>query len=282
MERGVRSHPGLTAQAPIIRACGVCKSHRLTNGESVQALDNIDLCVAEREFLTLVGPSGCGKSTLLALLAGLSRPDSGEIVLDGRLGGLARPSLGYISQRDSLLPWRTVLGNVELGLELRAVPRKKRREQARSLLDQVGLAGFEHSYPFELSGGMRKRVAVVRSLAYGPDILFMDEPFVGLDVQTRDALEEDILKLWHRRQKTIVLVTHDLSEAITLSDRIVLLTARPGRVKAEYLVDLPRPRSVVEVRFTDAFVALHRTIWRALSVEVQHGAQGRGHDEHAA
>lgn len=271
--------PGGETEAPRLALCaeGVVKTHRHKGRGRLCVLDGIDLRVREQEFLTLVGPSGCGKSTLLSLLAGLAAPDSGSITAHGRGG--TTPCLGLISQTDTLLPWRTIRTNVEIGLELRGVSTSERRETAERLMAQVGLAGFENSYPFELSGGMRKRAAVIRTLAYDPDIILMDEPFVGLDVQTRDALEEDILSLWQQHRKTIVLVTHDLAEAITLSDRVVLLTARPATIKAEYEIPLPRPRSVVETKFTERFVQLHKTIWRDLSAEVLKASRSVPHDE---
>ncbi len=252
----------------------VSKSHSLRNNESIDVLRQINLFVHDQEFVTLVGPSGCGKSTLLSLMAGLSKADSGEIRIHGRQGNQGQPVLGYISQIDTLLPWRTVQKNVEIGLELRGIPYQEKKSISERLIDQVGLGGFENSYPFELSGGMKKRAAVIRTLAYDPDIIFMDEPFVGLDVQTRDELEEEILKIWQDHRKTIVLVTHDLTEAITLSDRVVLLTARPATIKSEYDIPLPRPRSVEQTRFSKNFVNLHRQIWQDLSIEVTRAGKG--------
>jgi len=254
----------------------VSKTHALKNNAGLSVLSHISLTVQDQEFLTLVGPSGCGKSTLLSLMAGLSKPDSGEIRIHGREG--QAPVLGYISQINTLLPWLTVRGNVEIGLELRRVSDREKKSVSDRLIHQVGLGGFENSYPFELSGGMKKRAAVIRTLAYDPDIIFMDEPFVGLDVQTRDELEEDILKIWQDHRKTIVLVTHDLTEAITLSDRVVLLTARPAAIKSEYAVSLPRPRSVAETRFSEDFITLHRQIWQDLSAEVTRAGKGILHE----
>ncbi len=246
----------------------VTKAHSLKSNEKIHVVDNISLDIYDQEFVTIVGPSGCGKSTLLSLMAGLSEPDSGQIIFHGKSGDKSNFNLGYISQIDTLLPWRTVQGNVEIGLELRGIPKAERKIIVAKLMKQVGLNGFEKSYPFELSGGMKKRAAVIRTLAYDPDIIFMDEPFVGLDVQTRDELEEDILNIWHEHRKTIILVTHDLTEAITLSDRVILLTARPAVIKSEYEVPLPRPRSIVEIKFTNEFVKLHKQIWNDLSAEV--------------
>jgi NitT/TauT family transport system ATP-binding protein len=243
------------------------------NKERIFILNDINLEVHNEEFVSIVGPSGCGKSTLLSIIAGLSHSDSGEVTIDGNSKRKGNLNLGMITQTDTLLPWRTVLGNVEIGLELRGVNKAERLIIAETLIDQVGLNGFGKSYPFELSGGMKKRAAVIRTLAYDPDIIFMDEPFVGLDLQTRDELEEDILKIWQEQRKTIIMVTHDLTEAITLSDRVILLSARPAAVIKEYTIDLPRPRSVVETKFTDDFVKLHKQIWHDLSAEVIRGNQ---------
>jgi len=266
------------ADGVVIRARGVCKSHALKNGARVEALRDADLDVRPGEFLTLAGPSGCGKSTLLNILAGLLPADAGSVDFRGTQNANARKSLGYISQADALLPWRTVLANVELGLEIRGAQKAERREMAMDLMRRVGLSGFENCYPFELSGGMRKRAAVIRTLAYDPEVIFMDEPFVGLDVQTRDELEEDILSLWSERKKTIVLVTHDLGEAITLSDRVALMTARPGRVKRVFDVPLKRPRSVAETKFSPDFVRLHKEIWADLSLEAAKSKKEGGHE----
>lgn len=254
---------------PAVSLRKIHKSYSRKNSQAVLVLDDIDLDINSHEFVSLVGPSGCGKSTLLLLMAGMVRPDAGEIRFPEIAGNeAANASFGYISQADSLLPWRTVLQNVELGLELRGTSRETRRAVAQKLIEQVGLAGFEHCYPFELSGGMRKRVGVIRTLAYDPPVIFMDEPFVGLDVQTRDELEADILKLWQENRKTIVMVTHDLGEAITLSDRIILLSARPASIKGEYHIDIPRPRSITRTKFTAEFNSLHKRIWQDLSCEV--------------
>jgi NitT/TauT family transport system ATP-binding protein len=252
----------------LISAGGIHKSYRSQNNERVSALHDVSLDIRQGEFVAIVGPSGCGKSTLLNILAGLFKPDAGQIIIDNRESAGINFKAGHISQADTLLPWRNVLENAELGLEIRGVDRQERRSAAVRLLEKVGLNGFERSYPFELSGGMKKRAAIVRTLAYDPEIIFMDEPFVGLDVQTRDMLEEDILKIWQETRKTIVFVTHDLAEAITLADRIILMTGRPGTIKSQYLTKLPRPRSAAEIKFTPQFTRLHKQIWDDLSAEV--------------
>ncbi len=207
------------------------------------ALNQVNLSVAQGELVALVGPSGCGKTTALNVLAGQVVPTSGQVRLAGEPVQGILPSVGYISQADTLLPWRTVL-------------------------DNVALAGFEQSYPRELSGGMKKRAAIARVLAVDPAILMMDEPFAPLDAFTRQRLQDDILSLWENTGCTILYVTHDLTEAITLADRVVLMSARPGRVVREYPIDLPRPRRVMDVKFSPRFVELERAIWQELEAQL--------------
>lgn len=232
-------------------------------------IDDINFSVRPFEFVAVVGPSGCGKSTLLNIMSGLLPPQTGSVTIDGRrLTGIT-PSIGYISQSDSLLPWRTALANVELGMELRNVPRKERRDKAMALIRQADLAGFENAYPYQLSGGMRKRVDIIKILAMDPEIIFMDEPFASVDVFTREMLQTYILSLWQTTQRTVLFITHDLTEAIMLSDRVLILTKRPARVKAEHPVTLPRPRIPGELRFNPAFIELHKRIWDDLQDEVQ-------------
>lgn len=264
----VASDKGASNRQVLISAQGLSKIYRSQNSEKVVALENVNLDIHKNEFIAIIGPSGCGKSTLLNILAGLYEPDSGQVLIDSNAAKGVNMKSGHISQTDTLLPWRTVLENVEVGLEIRGVGKKERRAIAEKLIEQVGLKGFEETYPFELSGAMKKRATIIRTLAYDPEIIFMDEPFVGLDVQTRDMLEEDILKIWQETRKTIVFVTHDLAEAITLADRVILMTARPAAIKSEYLITLPRPRSAVETKFTPQFIKLHKRIWDDLSTEV--------------
>ncbi|MFJ2598688.1 ABC transporter ATP-binding protein [Streptomyces erythrochromogenes] len=195
------------------------------------ALDGIDLEIRSGEFLVVVGPSGCGKSTLLDLLGGLSTPTSGRILLDGK--PVTGPGLdrGIVFQQYALLPWRTALGNVEFGLEATGVPRRERRARAKEFLDLVGLTGFEDRHPHQLSGGMRQRVAIARSLAYDPDVLLMDEPFAALDAQTRESLQDELRRIWQRTGKTIVFITHGIEEAVYLGQKVAVMTSRPGRIK---------------------------------------------------
>ncbi|MCC5908943.1 MAG: ABC transporter ATP-binding protein [Clostridiaceae bacterium] len=239
------------------------------DGEYVDVIDNISFSVKEKEFISIVGPSGCGKSTILNLMSGLLKPNSGNILLDGKVLNKITPRIGYISQSDSLLPWRTVLSNVELGMEIRKVPEKSRRKRALELIRQADLEGFENSYPYQLSGGMRKRVDIIKVLAVEPEIIFMDEPFASLDVFTREMLQRYILNLWQTTKQTIIFITHDLTEAITLSDRVIILTKRPTTIKYEYNIDLARPRSPEELRFNPEFIQLHKSIWEDLKNEVE-------------
>ena len=257
---------------PLLELKDVTVSFPVAKKRPVRALEGMSLSVAQGELVALVGPSGCGKTTALNVLAGQVPVDQGQVLLAGQPVQGVLPSMGYISQGDTLLPWRTVVDNVALAMELRGVPKAQRREKARALMETVGLAGFEEHYPRQLSGGMRKRAAIARVLAVEPSILMMDEPFAPLDALTRQRLQDEILTLWEHTGCTILYVTHDLTEAITLADRVVLLSRRPGRVVAEYPIDLPRPRRVMDVKFTPRFVELERTIWQDLHEQLEGGA----------
>ncbi|MGI4838120.1 MAG: ABC transporter ATP-binding protein [Janthinobacterium lividum] len=242
--------------------------------ERVAVLDDFNLQVREGEFLSILGPSGCGKSTFLNILAGLTRKTGGQLDIDGQpLQGINR-SQGVVFQGYALLPWRNVLDNIAVGLEIRGVGKRERLERAREYLSLVGLDGFAARYPHELSGGMRQRVAIARSLAYQPDVLLMDEPFAALDAQTRENLQDELLRIWESYKKTIVFITHSLDEAIFLSDRVAVMTQRPGRIKEIFDIDLPRPRAP-GLRNTHAFVELRQRAWEALRDEVSHGADSR-------
>ena len=240
-----------------------------------EALGGVSLEVAQGEFVSIVGPSGCGKSTLLRIIAGLAAPDAGTILIDGKPTAGFDPRLGFVFQQDALLPWRTVFDNVALGLRIRKTPESKARERASEWIRRVGLVGFEGYYPSRLSGGMRKRVAIAQTLSYEPEIILMDEPFAHLDVQTRQFLEEDLINLCVDGKRTIVFVTHDLDEAIGLSDRVMVLSAGPSsRIRSEYRVDIPRPRRLAEVRAHPVFAELSQVLWRQLFEEVS-AAYGR-------
>jgi len=233
------------------------------------AVDDVSLSVARGEFVSVVGPTGCGKSTLLNVAAGLLAPTSGDVLVGGeRLSGLNRRA-GYLFQADALMPWRNARENVEAGLIFAGATRDEARERAEQWLRRVGLSGFGDRYPHELSGGMRKRVGLAQVLILQPEILLMDEPFSALDVQTRQLMENELLDLWSAERRSVVFITHDLEEAIALSDRIVLLSAGPAtRPIGEFAIDLPRPRDVAEIRLTPRFLELHGRIWAALRSEV--------------
>jgi NitT/TauT family transport system ATP-binding protein len=236
------------------------------------ALRDTTLTVAPGEFVAVVGPTGCGKSTLLNIAAGLLAPSAGTVsVLGAPLSGLNR-SAGYLFQTDALMPWRNALDNVAAGLEFRGTEPGEARERGNQWLRRVGLGGFGDRYPHQLSGGMRKRVALAQTLILNPQILLMDEPFSALDIQTRQLMENELLELWSADRKSVVFITHDLEEAIALSDRVVVLSAGPEtRPIGEYRIDIPRPRDVAEVRLTPAFLALHAEIWHAMKGEVLKG-----------
>lgn len=235
---------------------------------SVLAVDRASFAVSDGEFLSIVGPSGCGKTTLLKAAIGLLSPTAGEVRISGQTVAAIPRNVGLMFQADTLLPWARAVENVTIGLVLRAVQPEERHGRAMALLDMVGLAGFESRFPRALSGGMRKRVQLARLLAYDPAILLMDEPFGSLDAQTKIVLGRQFLDIWHRLKKTVIFVTHDLEEAIALSDRVLVMTRRPGRIKSEHRVTLPRPRDYYEVRLTEEFRAIHERIWRDLSTEV--------------
>ena len=246
---------------------GVGKEYHV-RGKKVSALDSVDLVVAEGEFVTIVGPSGCGKSTLLNLIVGLLRSSSGRILFRGdAIDGICT-KIGYVTQKDNLLPWRTLIENVEIALEIRGIESGARRRRAQELISQVGLSGFEDHYPHELSGGMRQRANIIRTLIYDPELILMDEPFGPLDAQTRIVLQDQLLKLWLASRKTIVFITHDLIEAITLADRVVLMTSRPGRIKSIESVTIPRPRDVFQIHESQEFRSAYERLWQQLRPEV--------------
>jgi NitT/TauT family transport system ATP-binding protein len=239
------------------------------------ALDDITLDVRSGEFLALVGPSGCGKSTLLDLLGGLEAPNSGRILLDGRpIEGPARDR-GIVFQQYALFPWRTAVQNIEFGLDIAGLKSKTRREKALHYLDLVGLSAFANRYPHELSGGMKQRVAIARSLAYDPEVLMMDEPFAALDAQTRETLQGELLRIWRRTGKTIVFITHGIDEAVVLGQRVAIMTSRPGRIKQ--VIEVPEVlRSETEdVRSLPAFGAVRHEVWTLLRDEVLKAQQGQ-------
>jgi NitT/TauT family transport system ATP-binding protein len=236
---------------------------------SLAALGELSLTVGDGEFVALLGPSGCGKSSLLRIVAGLLRPTQGSVEIQSSSemkNGC--PKTALVFQEYALFPWRTVLDNVTFALEMRGVSRAERLATAGDALQRVGLQAFRDAYPHQLSGGMRQRVGIARALAAQPEVLLMDEPFGALDAQTRTVLQEELLRVWESERKTVLYVTHSIDEAVYLADRVVLLTARPGRIKAEYLVELPRPRRM-EMRSWNSYTSLSLDIWNALREEVE-------------
>ncbi|HUC63266.1 MAG TPA: ABC transporter ATP-binding protein [Alphaproteobacteria bacterium] len=243
-----------------IRLDGVTKWF-FKNGGRIAAVEDVSLDVPAGSFVTLVGPSGCGKSTLFNCIAGFIVPEIGEVIYRGRRITKPNVGIGYMTQKDSLLPWRSVLANVMLPLHLQKMPEAAARARALEVIARVGLTGFADHVPAELSGGMQKRTALARMLAYNPDTLLMDEPFGNVDVQLKLQLQRELMRLWEAERKTVVFVTHDLEEALALSDRVVVLSRRPGRIKTVIEVDLPRPRDPVRIRFEPAFQKLHHSLW---------------------
>jgi NitT/TauT family transport system ATP-binding protein len=236
-----------------------------------EAIKHLDLDVRQGEFIAILGPSGCGKSTFLDMLAGLARPSAGEIRIDGKI--ITGPALdrGFVMQGYALFPWRTVRKNVEFGLEIKKIPVKERHEISQRYLELVGLQNFADRHPHELSGGMKQRVAIARALAYDPDVLLMDEPFAALDAQTRELLQEELLRIWEKTQKTIVFVTHAIDEAVFLADRVAVMTANPGTIKEIVDINLPRPRD--GIRSSAEFGWIRHKIWELLQNEpVNHDA----------
>ncbi|HEX4207917.1 MAG TPA: ABC transporter ATP-binding protein [Ktedonobacteraceae bacterium] len=238
------------------------------NGETYTALRDITLSIAPGEFCAVVGPTGCGKSTTLGLISGLERPNAGEVQVMGQSVQGIDPRIGYVFQADAVFPWKNVLQNVAAGPLLRGQKKSEAIARARDWIARVGLTGFEDRYPHQLSGGMRKRVALAQTFINEPQILLMDEPFSALDVQTRSMMEDELLNLWSSGSASVVFVTHDLEEAISLSDRVCVLTAGPATVKGIYTIDLPRPRNVTEIRFEPRFISLYHEIWEDLRSEV--------------
>jgi len=235
----------------------------------VTALDAFDLSVPDGEFLTIVGPSGCGKSTLLNLVSGLSPASEGELTYKGRkIKGVDR-KIGYITQSDNLFPWRTIRDNVAFPLELAGMGKRERHARAEEWIERVGLGGFAGAYPHECSGGMRQRTNIIRTLIYEPEVILMDEPFGPLDAQTRITLQDQLLQLWDKSRATVLFITHDLTEAIALADRLVLMSARPGRIVRVEDINIPRPRDIFHMHDNVEFRRLYDDIWKELETQVR-------------
>jgi len=278
---GTPSARGGTALKLSLRDVSV--AFRARGGREIAAIDRLSLDVADREIVSIVGPSGCGKSTLLRLIAGLVPPTTGEIRLDGRIVSAPGADRGMVFQSYTLFPWLTVQGNVEFGPRIRGLDAAYCRDVAARFIQMVGLVGFEHAYPKELSGGMMQRVAIARALANDPEVLLMDEPFGALDAQTRVFMQELLLDIWQKTPKTILFVTHDIDEALFLGDRVYVMTARPGRFREQVRLDLPRPRTL-EITLSPGFVEAKRRVLhiireeaeRAMGLETGLAVQGAG------
>ena len=237
--------------------------------ETVEAVRDINLTIAQKEIVAIIGPSGCGKSTLLNMIAGLYAPSGGSIIYKGARVSDVNTDAGYMTQKDNLLPWRTVRDNVAFPLELAGVEKSERADRADKVIKHVGLDGFAHRYPHELSGGMRKRACLARMLTYGAETALLDEPFAALDAQLKLAMHDLLLKLAAETGQTVVLVTHDLMEAVTLADRVLVCTRRPATLALEQRIELKRPRDVLNVRFTNEFKEYYDALWERLRVEYQ-------------
>ncbi|MFI1168577.1 ABC transporter ATP-binding protein [Streptomyces sp. NPDC020801] len=253
-----------------IEISGLTKRFLTPAGEVFTALQDVSFTVEPGQFCAVVGPTGCGKSTTLSMVSGLDRPSGGSVRVGGREVDGVTGGVSFMFQADALLPWKTVLGNVLMGPAFRGVPKQQAQARARDWLRRVGLAGFEDRYPHQLSGGMRKRVAMAAALINEPKILIMDEPFGALDVQTKAIMSTELLSLWEQIRPSVIFITHDLDEAVALADRVVVMTSSPGSVKAIFDIDLPRPRgSVQEIRFQPRFIELQHQIWDTLREEVE-------------
>lgn len=238
------------------------------NQRAFNALQDVSFGIGDSEFCSIVGPSGCGKSTLLNMAAGLLHQTSGEVHVLGERVESVNTKVGYVTQDSNLLPWLTVSRNIALPLQIRGFGKVERRELTEEWIKLVGLEGFENSYPHQLSGGMQKRCSIARTLVYDPEVLLLDEPFGAVDAITRTILQEVLLDLWSTKRKSVLFVTHDLNEAITLSDKVVVMTKRPGTIKAVVPVELPRPRNVYEIAEEPGFAALHRELWSLFKSEI--------------
>jgi NitT/TauT family transport system ATP-binding protein len=259
---------GVGRGSPAIELKRVRRQFISPEGKLILALRDFSMSVQSGEFCAVVGPTGCGKSTTLSLITGLARPSAGSVQIWGRPVEGIDPRIGFVFQADAVFPWRNVLDNVAAGPLFRGVPKEQAREKALDWIRRVGLSRFEHHYPHQLSGGMRKRVALAQTFINDPEILLMDEPFSALDVQTRALMQDELLQLWSAKRASVVFVTHDIEEAIGLADKVFVLTAGPATVKRVYDVKLPRPRVVSEIRYSPDFIELAHRIWTDLKDEV--------------
>ncbi len=243
-----------------IRVVGVSKNY-ISGGRSMHAVENVSFDIKDAQFVCIVGPSGCGKSTLLRMIAGLEPISGGEIFVGGKKVTCPSPSIGFVFQEYTLFPWRTVQKNVEFGLEMKKLPAPEREKIAAKYIDLVGLTKFKDAYPYELSGGMKQRTAIARTLAVNPEVLLMDEPFGALDAQTRNILQEELLDIWSKERKKVLFVTHNVDEAVFLADKVIIMTARPGRIKEIVDIDIPRPRIRTETEVNKVRTSILKTLF---------------------
>jgi NitT/TauT family transport system ATP-binding protein len=246
-----------------LRVDGLTKRFGRGDTTDLVVFENLSVAVADLEFLAVIGPSGCGKSTVLRIIDGLETPDAGAVFVDGRPVTAPGPERAMVFQSFDLFPWRTTIDNIAFGMEVRGVPRREQRERARRYIELVGLTGFEDAYPSQLSGGMQQRVGIARALAVQPGILLMDEPFGALDVQTRDVLQDELLRIWQQERKTVIFVTHSIEEALYLADRIIVLSPRPARIQMDIAVPFARPRHEA-IKGDPEFMSLRQEIWQTL------------------
>ncbi len=261
--------PGSTSAGPAIELRDATKRFPTKDGGAFTAIRDVTLDIAAGEFVAVVGPTGCGKSTTLSLVSGLEPASRGTVRVHGIPVNGIPEGVGYMFQADAVLPWKNVLDNVALGPRYRGTPKREAEAQARDWIQRVGLTGFEDRYPHQLSGGMRKRVAMAQTLITEPSLLLLDEPFGALDVQTRELMQDELLQLWSGTGAAVVFVTHDLTEAISLADRVVVMTAGPATIKDVVDIDLPRPRRVEEIRLTPEFTEIYKRVWNSLREEVE-------------
>ena len=247
-------------------------------GRQIEALRDVSLAIGAGQFVSIVGASGCGKTTLLRIVDGLITPSSGEILVNGKPVTGPGPDRGFVFQQDALFPWRTVFDNVRFGLQVQGHNKRDSVERVNRFIQMVGLDGFEHHFPHELSGGMRQRANLARALSIDPDVLLMDEPFAALDAQTREIMQAELLRIWRQNRKTVLFITHQIDEAVYLADRVVVMTSRPGRVKAVLEVDIPRPRQL-SVKRTPRFLELVDEIWAMIEEEVRTAMRALDDDE---
>ena len=267
-KRGTREEVGREPRRLRVEFDNVTKIFR-QGDQLVTAVKDMSFQIRDQEFISIIGPSGCGKSTTLKLISGLDFPAAGTIRVDGETVTGPSRKVGFMLQKDLLLPWRTILENVTIGLEMRGTPRKERTDRARELIHKYGLGGFENSYPRHLSGGMRQRVALARTLAVDPELLLLDEPLSALDFQTKLKMEQELVRILLEEQKTVMLITHDIGEAVSVSDRVLVCSARPGRIKTELEMPFSKGHLPEEVRSQPEFLDCFNTLWRELEVDVK-------------